>query len=132
MDTADYKGSRALHDLCRSAWNALRNEHQPVYDELVDSYKEMLHARAQNVATLGYPTSEGGIFQTFEQNVVEALQPERFHPLSKQFNPTVEEDFIDEGEQSGVEKAKKKVAPKKAAAETPTKKPVKVIKKAKK
>lgn len=74
-------------ELSRSAWNALRSDHQPAFDDLEESYRQRLLDRAQNVSTLGYPTSEGGIFQTFEQNVVEALQPERFHPLSKAVRP---------------------------------------------
>jgi hypothetical protein len=119
-----------MHDiteLARNAWNAARTDSAPVFDDLEESYRQRLLDRAQNVATLGYPTSEGGIFQTFEQNVIEVLQPERFHPLSKQFAQVpeeVKEELVAEVEE---EKPKKKAAPK-----TPVKKAVKAVKKAKK
>lgn len=82
--------------LSRNAWNALRSEHQPAFDDLEASYRQGLLDRAQNVRLSGRTTEDGDIFQTFEQNVIEVLQPERFHPLSKRFNPIPEEVIVAE------------------------------------
>ena len=86
-------------ELSRSAWNALRSEHQPAFDDLEESYRQRLLDRTQNVITLSRVTEEGGVFQTFEQNVIEALNPERFHPLS---------DAVVEAQQKSSEAAPKK------------------------
>jgi len=62
-----------------AAWNAARNEHSPDYDGLADSYREMLTARAEGVAATHRVLGDEGVLGRFEQNVLEALIPERFH-----------------------------------------------------
>lgn len=129
-----------LIELSRNAWNALHTESQPAFDDLEESYRQRLLDRAQNVVDRGLVSEDGGIFQTFDQNIIETLQPERFHPLSKQFRPdlfpepipeAVKEELIEEvvSEKPRVKKTPaKKAAVKKPAAKAASKRPVKVIK----
>lgn len=91
-----------ITELSRNAWNAARSDSQPAFDDLETSYRQRLLDRAQNVVTLKTVTEEGGIFQTFEQNIIEVLLPERFHPLSKQFNPKPIQLVGGEGREWGV------------------------------
>jgi hypothetical protein len=87
----------------------------------------MLHARAQNVVSLRRVTDEGGVFQTFEQNVIELLIPERFH---QSIPAEVKQELIKEV----VAETKPKKTEKKTTTPAPksVKKSVKAVKKVKK
>ena len=94
--------------MSRAAWNVIRREHQPPYDDLEQSYRDRLVARAEAVIADRRTLETEGVFFEFEQELLEQLMPERFHPD----NPKPVEDVIEE-----------KPKPKKA---------VKVVKKGKK
>ncbi len=55
---------------CRSAWNGTKKAHQPDYDALIESYRDMLTARAEAVLATGM--TDDGPFAAFEQAVLNA------------------------------------------------------------
>lgn len=60
---------------CRAAWQQTKREHQPDYDDLVESYRTMLIARAEGVIATG-SVSEDAPFQSFEKAVLDQPRPE--------------------------------------------------------
>ena len=60
----------SIIDTCRSSWNGTKKAHQPDYDELIESYRDMLTARAEAVLATGM--CDDGPFAAFEQAVLNA------------------------------------------------------------
>jgi hypothetical protein len=56
-----------INEICRTAWDSTKKEHQPAYDTLEQSYKEMLINRA-NLAASGRVIDEGP-FKEFDTRV---------------------------------------------------------------
>ncbi len=59
-----------ITDTCRFAWNSSKKAHQPEYDALIESYRDMLSARAEAVLATGM--TDDGPFAAFEQAVLNA------------------------------------------------------------
>jgi hypothetical protein len=135
-------------DTCRAAWNGTKQAHQPVYDDLIESYRNMLTARAE--AVMATKLADDGPFAAFENAVLNA-PPEPAVSSDQGYEQVVDaEPIVNDADQSvatiadelakTVEQvetkkkspkkkaAKKKAAPKKAAV----KKNPKVVKKTKK
>lgn len=143
-------------DTCRAAWNGTKQAHQPVYDDLIESYREMLCARAEAVLATGLV--DDGPFAMFEQAALRYVPDETVEPfnIDPPANPDQgyeqvmdTEPIVNDADQSVAtivdepaktveqvetkKKLPKKAAPKKAAVKKATKKPApKVVKKAKK
>src|SRR6478672_562197 len=61
-----------ITSICRTAWQQTKKAHQPDYDDLVESYRTMLTARAEGAIASG-SVSEDAPFQSFEKAVLEHL-----------------------------------------------------------
>lgn len=61
--------------ICCIAWNGSKKSHQPDYDELIESYRTMLTARAEAVIAAG-AVSDDVPFQAFEAAVLSGYVPE--------------------------------------------------------
>lgn len=114
-------------ELCRSAWNATRKDHQPAYDDLTESYRNLL---TQQAAGAVQGQISDGPFASFDSQVCAATQKE-----PDELERVVDEPAPKPEPPKPVEPAKaepikaKKTAKKLAVAKAATKK-VKVIKKA--
>ncbi len=131
---------------CRYAWNSTKKSHQPEYDQLIQSYRDMLTARAEAVMATGM--ADDGPFAGFENAVLNApAEPVSTADQGYEQVTDAEYPIVNDADQSVAaiadepaetvepvapkKKSPKKVAPKKAAVKKAAKKP-KVIKKGKK
>ena len=57
--------------LCREAWNASKKDHQPAFDDLVQSYREMLQARAEAILATNHVSGDEP-FYAFEKAVFDS------------------------------------------------------------
>ncbi len=107
--------------VCRVAWNASKKPTQPEYDELIESYRGMLLARAEKAIREG--VTSGDALDGFEQAVIAfAEKPTPVEPLED-----VETARLERAHQRKEAQPK----PKKKATPKPAPKPkVKVVKKA--
>lgn len=60
-----------MNEICKTAWDSTKKEHQPAYDTLEQSYKEMLINRAG--AIKGGVEMETGPFAAFDYSVATQL-----------------------------------------------------------
>ena len=107
-----------IESLCREAWRFSKTEVQPDYDELVESYKDMLRTRAGRVVEERTAPNGDGIFERFERNVLELVVPERFHqpnPIPVEVKEEPVEEAVEEEPEPPKQKPRK-VATKKPAA----------------
>ena len=109
-------------EICREAWDKTKAPHQPVYDDLVQAYRDMLQARAEAAMT---GSLEAGPFESFESYVY-GYTREAQPPAPPEVESEPEMVRVTNEEPEVVEPPKKKAPAKKPAA----KKPVKVVKKA--
>ncbi len=89
----------SLTDTCRSAWNSSKKPHQPDYDDLIESYRNMLSARAEGVLATGM--CDDGPFAGFEQavlNYIPSTEPEPVEPFNSDqgFEQVIDEPFYDD------------------------------------
>ncbi len=117
----------------RSAWNATKKSHQPAYDDLVESYRNLLTQRAAG-AMQGIISD--GPFGAFESQVYTATRPKSQKPErvtdepEEEVKPSEPEPIPEPEKPEPKKAAPKKTAKKLAATKTAAKKVVKVIKKA--
>jgi len=57
--------------VCRQAWNTSKRDHQPVFDDLVLSYQNMLQQRASGAITSGVVNDDGPL-ASFDRAAIEA------------------------------------------------------------
>ena len=62
-----------INEICKTAWDSTKKEHQPAYDDLVESYQSMLRARAERVWTVGLLSGDA-LCESFEKHVEGARQ----------------------------------------------------------
>ncbi len=138
---------------CRYAWNSTKKSTQPDYDDLIESYRDMLTARAEAVMATGM--ADDGPFAAFENAVLNAPpEPETTFVSDQGYEQVVDADplpIVNDADQSVAaiadkpaetveqvapkKKSPKKAAPKKVAVKKVPKKAApkpKVIKKGKK
>jgi len=118
-------------DQIRIAWNAIKREVQPVYDELPDSYRQFLRKRADNAEAFG-PTGDA-VFDAFER-IVLGEAPET-PVIETPPEPVPEPEPVLAPEPAVAPEPEKpakkpvKRAPKKAAEKPPAPKKIVVVKK---
>ena len=83
----------SIIDSCRSAWNGTKKAHQPDYYDLIESYRDMLTARAE--AVLATSLVDDGPFAAFEQAVLNA-PPEPAVSSDQGYEQVTDEPFYDE------------------------------------
>ncbi len=135
---------------CRYAWNSTKKSHQPDYDDLIQSYRDMLTARAEAVTAT--KLADDGPFATFENAILSApSEPETTFVSDQGYEQVTDAEYpiVNDADQSVAtivdepvktveqvapkKKSPKKAAPKKAAVKKAAKRPAaKVIKKGKK
>lgn len=132
--------------ISREAWNAIRKSHQPVFDDLTQTYRDTLQALAEAVIATGATSCGAGNFALFEKRVLAVrplIQEEQEvlrEPLEQSAvaEPPLQET-VEEAEEAKAEaraelKLTPKPAPKKKVVKIPVKPPVKkavkVVKKA--
>lgn len=57
--------------VCRQAWGTTKKDHQPAFDDLIQSYQNMLQARATGAITSGVPNDDGPL-ASFDQAAIKA------------------------------------------------------------
>lgn len=119
-------------ELCRTAWRF--SSGHPDYDELIESYRDMLTTRAERVIEERTAPNGDNILERFERNVLELVVPERFHqpnPIPVEVKEELVEEVIEEAPKSEIKEPAKKAAvvAKKEAAKDAPKKAVKTAQK---
>ncbi len=84
---------------CRYAWNSTKKAHQPEYDQLIESYRDMLTARTE--AVLATKMADDGPFAAFENAVLNA--PPEPSASSDQGYEQVIDGFVPETEANAAE-----------------------------
>jgi len=86
-------------ELCREAWIGSKGESQPAYDDLIQSYRDMLTERAERILAGEYVSD--GPFQAFEilirdstRRAAENADAEKAKPLTT----AVKEELVEEVE----------------------------------
>jgi hypothetical protein len=80
------------NEICKEAWDSTKKEHQPAYDTLEQSYKEMLINRAGVVKGTGEISD--GPFAAFDSHVARQFKvPE---PTVDEVPPEVKEELVEE------------------------------------
>lgn len=105
-----------IESLCREAWKF--SSGHPDYDELIESYRDMLRTRAERVIEERTAPNGDGILERFERNVLELVVPERFH----QPNPIpveVKEELVEEAVEEAQPKPSKQKKPRRVATKKP-------------
>lgn len=103
-----------VNEICKTAWDSTKKEHQPAYDTLEQSYKEMLINRAgaiQNATEL-----EDGPFKEFDTRVsvqLEVPEPAEAEEPVADVPPDVKEELVEEAvAEEAAPEAKEHVEPK--------------------
>lgn len=87
-----------ITDTCRYAWNSTKKSTQPDYDDLIQSYRDMLTARAEAVKATGM--ADDGPFAAFENAVLNA-PPEPSASSDQGYEQVVDaEPIVNDADQS--------------------------------
>lgn len=100
-----------MNEICKTAWDSTKKEHQPAYDTLEQSYKEMLINRAG--AIKGGVEMEDGPFAAFDARVASQLgAPEPVAEVPAEVKEELVEEAVTEEAESEPEPEKEHVQPK--------------------
>ena len=103
-----------INEICKTAWDSTKKEHQPAYDALEQSYKEMLINRAGAVQGTGL--LEDGPFAAFDTSVYSATHALNVSPEPDpvaDVPPAVKEELVEEAvAEEAAPEPKERVEPK--------------------
>jgi predicted flap endonuclease-1-like 5' DNA nuclease len=93
-------------EICRAAWNATKKDTQPAYDELIQSYRDMLSARAAKVVREG--VTSGDTLDAFERQVASEAKVELVPSADQGYEQVMDTETVEEAEAARLERAKKR------------------------